>query len=160
MDQIGSYVYLLYNSFPVQLLFTQCKDILHIFLPLPRHFEVRYSSNKTLAFPRLGFSSKAFLSWPLWFLHYLSPPAKGKHDFYFFFFALDPRSTTASWRSRAAGPGTTRGFLRGMPEPQKVFFFPDFQDSVSLNHTTYPAVSFLALVHFPLCFYQPIPTEF
>lgn len=49
-----------------------------------------------------------------------------KENMIFIFFCLgpsvDPRSTTASWRSRTAGPGTTRGFLRGMPEPQKVFF--------------------------------------
>lgn len=51
-------------------------------------------------------------------------------------------------------------FCVGCRNHKRFFLFPDFQDSVSLNHTTYPAVSFLALVHFPLCFYQPIPTEF
>lgn len=157
MDQTGSYVYLLYNSFPVQLLFTQCKDVLHIFLPLLHHFEARYSSNKSLGFPRFGFSSKDFL-WFFFHVNYLLLQ-KANMIFFFFFPIVDPCPTTASWRSC-----WSRSSARscGTPEPQKVF--SDFQDSepVSLNHTTYPAVPlcFRVLVHFPLFLYQPIPTEF
>lgn len=94
------------------------------------------------------------------FLRYLSPPTEGKHDFYFFF--------SPAWicvkrlpPGVAARPGAARGCV-GRRNHKR--FFSDFQDSepVSLNHTTYPAVipCFRVLVHFPLCLYQPIPTEF
>lgn len=87
---------------------------------------------------------QAFLSQPLWFLSYLSPPTKGKQDFLWFFLHVDPCETSASWRSRAARPGTAR--LRGMLGPQKgLFRFPGFP-AVLLNHTTYPAVVLCFLV--------------
>lgn len=141
MDQIGSYVYLLYNSFPVQLLFTQCKDILHIFLPLLRHFEVRYSFNKSPGFPRLGFSSKAFCHshFDFWVIYLLLQ----KENMIFFFFGSAlawicvkrlPPGVAAPLR-----PGAERGCV-GRRNHKRLFRFPGFP-AVLLNHTTYPAVS-------------------
>lgn len=171
MDQIGSYVYLLYNSFPVQLPFTQCKGILHIFLPLLRHFGVRYSSKQDPGLSKAGISLQTFLfrhsHFDFCVIYLLLQKANTIFDVSFFLFPTspraDPRPTTASWRSRAARPGTARGFSRGTPEPQEAFpTFPGDSRAVSLNHTTYPAV-ILAFQHwctFLFCLHQPIPTEF
>lgn len=168
MDQIGSHVCLLYNSFPVQLLFTQCKDILHIFLL--GHFEVHYSSGESPGFPRLIFLLQSFLSQPLWFLCYLSPSTKGKH----FSFApvltwihvkrLPPCVTghivTSCIQKQHAvvwDAGTTKDFqmsriLRCFAEPHDLL----------CSHFLCSAViqRLASTVHFPLCLYQPIPTEF
>lgn len=76
---------------------------------------------------------------PLIFSRYLSPPTKGKQDFYFFSLpSVDPCQTTASWRSHAARPGAERGCV-GCRNHKRFFRFPGFP-AVSLNHTTYPAV--------------------
>lgn len=89
-----------------------------------------------------------------------------KRQTWFFSFcigpSMDPCQTTASWRSCVARPGTARGCV-GCRNHKRFFRFPGFW-AMSLNHTTYPAIIFCARLssteHFPLCLYQPIPTEF
>lgn len=91
-----------------------------------------------------------FLSQPLWFLCYLSPPTKGKHDFFLFASALAwirvkrlPPGVAASLiqerRAVAWDAGTTKGFS-------------DFQDSEPCRWTTRPILqSFSALGFLGLC---------
>lgn len=168
MDQTGSHVCLLYNSFPVQLLFTQCKDILHIFLL--GHFEVYYSSAKTLRFPRLSFFLQSFLPQPLWFLCYLSPSTKGEHFFFTSVLAwirvkrLPPcvtgRIATSCVQKRHAvvwDAGTTKGFQMSRI-PSRVAEPHDLLCSHFLCSVVIRRLA--STVRFPLCLYQPIPTEF